>query len=77
MANCIFCKIIAGEVPCQQVYSDDLVVAFHDIHPVAPIHILAWRVHINHQRLLPEDELWWGLRQRQTPGSRASRTATA
>jgi len=58
MANCIFCKIIAGEVPCQQVYSDDLVVAFYDIHPVAPIHILVVpRAHIaSVNELLPEDE---------------------
>lgn len=40
MKECIFCKIIAGESPSQMVYSDDLVTAFRDIHPVAPIHIL-------------------------------------
>ena len=38
--NCIFCKIIAGEIPSQRVYSDEMVTAFRDIHPVAPIHIL-------------------------------------
>jgi len=41
MANdCIFCKIIAGEIPSKQVYRDDLVTAFHDINPVAPVHVL-------------------------------------
>ena len=40
MTDCIFCKIIAGESPSQKVYSDDLVTAFRDIHPVAPTHIL-------------------------------------
>ena len=40
MKECIFCKIIAGESPSQKVYSDDLVTAFRDIHPVAPTHIL-------------------------------------
>ncbi len=38
--NCIFCKIIAGELPSTQVYSDDLLVAIRDIHPVAPVHVL-------------------------------------
>ncbi len=39
-ADCIFCKIIAGEIPSKQVYKDDLVTAFHDINPVAPVHVL-------------------------------------
>lgn len=40
MTECIFCKIVSGESPSQKVYNDDLVTAFHDIHPVAPTHIL-------------------------------------
>ena len=40
MTDCIFCKIIAGEIPGKFVYKDDLVTAFHDINPAAPIHIL-------------------------------------
>ncbi len=40
MSACIFCRIVAGEAPAQIVYQDDLVTAFHDIHPVAPVHIL-------------------------------------
>lgn len=41
MANdCLFCKIIAGEIPSNKVYSDDDVYAFHDINPAAPTHIL-------------------------------------
>lgn len=39
-STCIFCKIINGESPSQIVYRDDLVTAFRDIHPVAPLHIL-------------------------------------
>jgi len=39
-ADCIFCKIIAGEIPSKQVYKDDAVTAFHDINPVAPVHVL-------------------------------------
>ena len=38
--NCIFCKIVAGQIPSRKVYEDDLVYAFHDIHPVAPVHLL-------------------------------------
>ena len=38
--DCIFCKIVAGEIPSQQVYADDLIIAFHDISPQAPTHIL-------------------------------------
>ena len=40
MNDCIFCKIIAGEIPSQKVYEDDLVYAFRDIAPAAPEHIL-------------------------------------
>lgn len=37
---CIFCKIIAGEIPSNKVYEDDLIYAFRDINPQAPTHIL-------------------------------------
>lgn len=40
MPDCIFCKIIAGEIPCNKVYEDEHVVAFHDIQPQAPVHVL-------------------------------------
>ena len=38
--NCIFCKIVAGQIPSRRVHEDERVVAFHDIHPWAPVHIL-------------------------------------
>lgn len=38
--SCIFCKIINGEIPSSKVYEDDKVLAFNDINPVAPEHIL-------------------------------------
>jgi histidine triad (HIT) family protein len=38
--NCIFCKIIAGEIPCQKVYEDEETLAFNDINPAAPVHFL-------------------------------------
>ncbi len=40
MSDCIFCKIIAGEIPSTQVYQDELVTGFRDIHPAAPTHVL-------------------------------------
>jgi histidine triad (HIT) family protein len=38
--NCIFCKIVAGQIPASKVHEDDELFAFHDIHPWAPVHIL-------------------------------------
>ena len=38
--DCLFCKIVAGEIPSTKVYEDDLVLAFRDINPQAPTHIL-------------------------------------
>lgn len=40
MKDCIFCKIIKKEIPSDTVYEDDEIIAFRDIHPAAPIHIL-------------------------------------
>lgn len=40
MADCLFCKIVAGDIPSTKVYEDDLVLAFRDIAPQAPSHIL-------------------------------------
>jgi histidine triad (HIT) family protein len=40
MSDCIFCKIVAGDIPCKKVYEDEDVLAFHDIHPVAPVHFM-------------------------------------
>ena len=40
MENCLFCKIVAGSIPSTKVYEDDLVLAFRDIAPMAPTHIL-------------------------------------
>jgi histidine triad (HIT) family protein len=40
MEDCVFCKIIAGEIPTDILYRDDNVIAFRDIHPMAPTHLL-------------------------------------
>jgi len=39
-ANCLFCRIVRGEIPAQKVYEDDEVLAFRDIRPAAPVHVL-------------------------------------
>ena len=40
MSDCLFCKIVAGEIPSKKVYEDDDVIAFEDINPQAPVHLL-------------------------------------
>jgi histidine triad (HIT) family protein len=40
METCVFCRIVARQAPAKFVYEDDLVVAFEDLHPQAPVHIL-------------------------------------
>ena len=47
MSNCLFCKIVAGEIPSTRVYEDETVLAFRDIAPQAPCHVLVIpKVHI-------------------------------
>jgi histidine triad (HIT) family protein len=38
--DCLFCKIIAGQIPVERIYEDEHVLAFPDIHPQAPVHVL-------------------------------------
>jgi len=40
MSACLFCRIIAGEIPASKVYEDERIVAFNDINPQAPMHVL-------------------------------------
>lgn len=40
MSDCIFCKIVAGDIPSQPLYEDEQVVAIHDIRPIAPVHFM-------------------------------------
>ncbi len=40
MENCLFCKLVKKEIPTNFIYEDDKVVAFHDIHPMKPVHVL-------------------------------------
>src|SRR5664279_67321 len=38
--SCVFCRIVAGEIPCRKAHEDDELLAFHDIAPWAPVHVL-------------------------------------
>ena len=40
MSDCVFCKIVSGEIPSAKVYEDDTVLAFKDLEPQAPVHVL-------------------------------------
>ena len=56
MENCLFCKIIAGELPSTKVYEDETVLAFRDIAPMAPTHILVIpKTHIDSVACITED----------------------
>jgi len=57
VSSCLFCQLVAGEIPANKVYEDDHVLAFHDIRPQAPVHILVIpKRHIESaQAVKPED----------------------
>lgn len=40
MSDCLFCKIASGEIPSNKAYEDDKILAFHDLDPQAPVHVL-------------------------------------
>ena len=46
MENCLFCKIIAGDIPSTRVYEDEMVYAFRDINPQAPTHVVVPKTHV-------------------------------
>ena len=47
MQDCLFCRIVRGEIPARKLYEDDDILAFHDINPVAPVHFLVIpKVHV-------------------------------
>jgi histidine triad (HIT) family protein len=47
-AGCLFCRIARGEIPSRKAYEDDEVIAFHDINPAAPVHLLLVpKVHVD------------------------------
>ncbi|HEX6708160.1 MAG TPA: histidine triad nucleotide-binding protein [Albitalea sp.] len=60
--NCIFCKIATGQIPGRKAYEDDELLAFHDIHPWAPVHLLIIpKVHVAMlSDVQPEHQSWLG-----------------
>lgn len=55
--DCLFCKIIAGEIPSNKLYEDDTVLAFYDIDPQAPVHFLVVpKRHIASPAAITEDD---------------------
>ncbi|WP_027625039.1 histidine triad nucleotide-binding protein [Clostridium lundense] len=57
MNDCIFCKIISGEIPSEKVYEDELVLSFKDISPEAPAHVLIIpKKHISSLNELKEED---------------------
>lgn len=60
--GCIFCKIVNGEVPSSKVYEDDLVLAFDDIQPLAPVHVVVVpKKHIPDINELIDKEIWFAM----------------
>src|SRR5699024_4387882 len=58
--NCIFCKIIEGSLPSTKVYEDDEFLAFKDINPAAPMHILVIpKAHVVSMQDIQEDDAQW------------------
>lgn len=59
MSDCIFCKIASGEIPTDYVYKDDEVVAFRDVNPQAPTHILVIPVkHVASSAHVEDPAIW-------------------
>ena len=57
MEDCIFCKIVKGEIPSKKVYEDEEILAFEDINPMAPVHILVIpKKHIKSVNELEEED---------------------
>lgn len=58
MSDCIFCKIVAGEIPARKIYEDEEFLAFHDVNPLAAVHFLIIpKRHIaSLAHFVPEDE---------------------
>ena len=57
MSACLFCRIVAGEIPASRVYEDDQLIAFNDINPQAPTHVLVVpKRHIDSLNALQSDD---------------------
>ena len=70
MSDCLFCKIIAGEIPSSKVYEDDVCFAFNDIAPQAPTHFLVIpKAHIGSVSEVNgrKQRAWWPISSRSLP----------
>jgi len=69
LSDCIFCKILAGEIPSKRVYEDEHCIAFHDVQPAAPVHLLVIpRRHIESlDSLTPADQELMGHLMTRVP----------
>ena len=56
MSDCLFCKIVEGKIPSSKVYEDDDILAFKDIHPARPVHVLVIpkRPYVNYDHFVAE-----------------------
>ena len=65
--SCLFCRVVSGEIPARMIFEDDTLVAFHDINPQAPVHVLVVpRKHIaTLNDLSPDDEPLVGAMHRR------------
>jgi histidine triad (HIT) family protein len=60
--SCIFCKIVNKEIPSSKVYEDDLVLAFDDIQPQAPVHVvIVPKKHVANINELDDKEIWFAM----------------
>src|SRR5581483_2190419 len=58
MQDCVFCKIVSGEIPAEKVYEDEYTLAFMDIHPSNPGHVLVIpKDHFENLYTIPDEEL--------------------
>ena len=67
--NCVFCKIVAGQIPSRKAYEDDDILVFHDINPWAPVHLLLIpKQHIaTHADVTPEHAVLLGKMMTMVP----------
>ena len=79
MPNCLFCRIIAGEIPASKVFEDEQVIAFTDINPQAPMHVLVVpRLHVaTLNDLTPEHDVLVGAMVRRAASLAAERGYSA
>ena len=60
--DCIFCKIVKGDIPSTKVYEDDLVLAFDDIAPLAPVHVVVVpKKHIATLNDISDKDIWFAM----------------